>query len=300
MIEKEAKAITLKVVEPYDFALSLRVIRSFQPALAEQNERLELAARIAGVPTTIEVSQTPSVQGTLRVSASPETDNRQVRDLAAWVLFADLDLKPFFRLAARDPRLRPVMNKLKGVKPMRPASLFEMAVIAITEQQISLAAAYKIRNRMIEKFGEPLKDLWVFPEPARLAEATPEELRACGLSRQKAGYILDLAKKVAGSALDLDALKSMDDDKARETIMALRGFGRWSADYFLVRGLARPDSVPVDDLAVRSVVGEYLGDAQQRPSADEITKLLQPFKPYRGLLAFYLLAAKRLKPQTST
>ena len=116
--------------------------------------------------------------------------------------------------------------------------------------------------------------------------------------RQKAQYIHELAVKIADGTLDLDILKTMDDDKARETIMNLRGFGRWSADYILVRGLARPDCVPIDDLAVRSVVGEYLGNGQ-RASSLEVTEKLEPFRPYRGLLAFYLLAEHRLNPTTT-
>jgi DNA-3-methyladenine glycosylase II len=128
-----------------------------------------------------------------------------------------------------------------------------------------------------------------------MAKAKLEDLKACGLSGQKASYIHDLAVNITDGNVDLNVLKTMDDDKARETIMNLRGFGRWSADYILIRGLARPDCVPVDDLAIRSVVGEYLGDGQ-RLSSVEVAEKLDPFRPYRGLLAFYLLAGHRLKP----
>src|SRR5208283_2336934 len=93
--------------------------------------------------------------------------------------------------------------------------------VAITEQQISLAAAYKIRSRVIERFGEPLGHLWLFPEPQAMAEAKLEDLKSCGLSGQKASYIHDLAVNITDGTLDLDVLKTMDDDKARETIMIL-------------------------------------------------------------------------------
>jgi DNA-3-methyladenine glycosylase II len=132
-----------------------------------------------------------------------------------------------------------------------------MAVIAITEQQLSLASAYSIRNRVIERFGESIDGEWVFPEPQALANASVEDLRSCGLSRPKAEYIRELADKIVTDKLDLDNLKTMDDNQARDTIMGWRGFGRWSADYILVRGLARPDCVPVDDLGIRDVVGKY-------------------------------------------
>ena len=79
----------------------------------------------------------------------------------------------------------------------------------------------------------------------------------------------------------------------RARIVALRGFGPWSADYVLIRGLARPDAVPLDDLGVRTVIGKFLGDGT-RPTAAETGSLLAPFAPYRGLAAFYLLVAERL------
>jgi DNA-3-methyladenine glycosylase II len=73
----------------------------------------------------------------------------------------------------------------------------------------------------------------------------------------------------------------------------MRGWGPWSVNYFLIRGLARPDSVPADDLAVRSAVGKYLGEGGRASSA-QVESLLEPFRPYRGIVSFYLLAYDRL------
>jgi DNA-3-methyladenine glycosylase II len=302
MLRKQSKADNnktgLHIVEPYDFALSMRVVKSFQPAGSEENNALHIAARIAGVPTLIEVHQNPADNSLFVVTSEPKTYDSQLYRIVEWALFTELDVKPLYRLMSKDSKLKLLTRELHGLKPVRPVSLFEMAVVAITEQQISLAAAHKIRSRVVERFGEPLGTRWLFPEPRAMAKAKPEDLKACGLSRQKASYIHDLAVNITNGNVDLNVLKTMDDDKARETIMNLRGFGRWSADYILIRGLARPDCVPVDDLAIRSVVGEYLGDGQ-RLSAAEVTEKLDPFRPYRGLLAFYLLAGHRLKPTAS-
>ena len=75
--------------------------------------------------------------------------------------------------------------------------------------------------------------------------------------------------------------------------MAMRGFGRWSADYVLVRGLGRPDVVPVDDLAIQSLLGRVLGDGS-RLAPDEVRGVLEPFAPFRGLAVFYILAGSRM------
>jgi len=227
--------------------------------------------------------------------SSPRTNRNQLKQVVEWVLVAELNLRPFYRLAGSDPRLAAITRALHGLKPTRPLSLFEMAVVAITEQQISLAAAYRIRSRVVERFGVPVRDQWIFPEPQVMAKATIRQLLECGLSRQKAGFVQELAGKVIDGTLDLDALKSMGDEQARQVIMDLRGFGRWSADYILVRGLARSDSLPEDDLGIRSVIGEYLGQGK-RLTALGVARKLEPFRPYRGLTAFYLLAAHRLRP----
>jgi DNA-3-methyladenine glycosylase II len=285
--------ISIAVVQPYDFALTLRTMMSFQRTASGHGSQLRMAARIAGNPTLIQVSQSQGKKGFLKASSEPESDNNQLRTIVEWVLFAELDLAPFYRLIAGNPKLASIAQKLHGLKPMRPVSLFEMAVIAITEQQLSLVSAYKIRNRIIQKFGESIGDQWVFPEPHTLASVSLHDLRSCGLSRQKAEYIQGLADNIVTGNLDLDSLKSMDDDTAREAIMKLRGLGRWSADYILVRGLARPDCVPVDDIGIRDVVGKYLGGGQ-RVTSQEVAEKLETFRPYRGLLAFYLLADHRL------
>jgi len=283
----------LSLDRPYDFGLSMRVIRSFGPDRAGQADRLRFAARIHGVPTLVEVSPVPGKAGAVRVSSSPRANPSQLRRAVEWVLVAELPLRPFYRLARKDPRLSAIVRRLHGLKPSRPLSLFEMAVTAITEQQISLAAAHGVRTCLVERFGTRVQDQWLFPEPEVLAKATTSQLLAYGLSHMKAEYIRKLAAKVTDGTFDFEALKTMSDEQARETIMGLKGFGRWSADYILVRGLARPDSVPEDDLGIRSVIGEYLGQGK-RLSALGVARKLEPLRPYRGLVAFYLLAAHRL------
>jgi len=285
--------IEIRSVAPYDFALSLNAMLSRQPGQRALETRLRIPAMMDGLPAIIEVTPDESGCG-LQVRCRPESDAENVRALVEWVLFAELVLSPFYRLANRDARLHPIMKRLHGLKPMRPASLFEMAVIAITEQQVSLASAHHVRDRLIRRFGQPVEDVWVFPEPAVLAGASLEVLRSVGLTRLKADYIHNLSLRVASGELNLDALKSMSDAEAKETIVGLRGFGAWSADYILLRGLARPDSVPTGDIAIRDVVGKYLGDGL-RTSSTGVEELLEPFRPYRGLLAFYLLVYRRLE-----
>jgi DNA-3-methyladenine glycosylase II len=286
---------TLTVKGPYDLALSLRARASFSPEPEEDSSVLRLAVRIDGKPVLIEVRQAASEPSVLQVFSPDDVDLESLQERAGWVVLADLDLRPFYRMAEQHPILGPLAHSFRGMKPIRPATLFEMMVDAVIEQQISLTAARRICARLVERFGERKTDLWVFPGPETLARASLEAIRACGLSGRKAEYITGIAGNIADGSFDLDGLQGMSDDAVRSTISGIRGFGRWSADYILIRGLGRPDAVPIDDLAVRTIVGKYLGDGG-RMTSEQVEGALTPFAPYRGIAVFYLLVHHRLAP----
>jgi DNA-3-methyladenine glycosylase II len=284
--------LKISSVGPHDFELCLRIARSFSPDRFQDFSALRSAVRIQDKLTVLELRQVRRDPPSLEISTDLRDHLSEVKRMAKWIIFADLDLRPFYRIAASHSVFGPVTRKLSGLKPMRPASLFEMLVIAITEQQISMAAAYRIRTRIIEGYGDPVNGLWAFPTARRLSESSIAHLMTCGLSRRKAEYIKGLASRVADGLLDLGRLETMSDGDVRSLLLQERGLGPWSAEYFLVRGLSRPDRVPADDLGVRSVVGRYLGSGK-RLSPQGTKRKLSSFKPYRGLAAFYLLAYER-------
>ena len=285
--------LTISPAGPYDFELSLRVTRTFSPAPSQDYSVFCTAVRIDDKPAVLEFHQLHRKPPLLEIRTEHQDSASEIRRIAEWIIFAGLDLHPFYRIASSHPTLGPIIHQLHGLKPMRPASLFEMLVIAITEQQISMAAAYQVRLRIIERYGERVKGFWTFPTASKLCNTSIPDLMKCGLSRRKAEYVRGLAERVALGHLDLDQFASMPDEEVRSHLLQIRGLGPWSADYFLIRGLSRPDRVPADDLGIRSVVGRYLGRGQ-RLSPQGTMRKLSPFKPYRGLAAFYLLAHARL------
>ena len=284
--------LSISSVGPHDFELSLRVAGSFSPDVFQDFSVLRSAVRIRDNPTVLELRQVRRAPATLAIRTNLQDGASEIKQTARWIISADLDLRPFYRIAASHSVLGLITRDLHGLKPLRPASLFEMLVIAITEQQISLTAAYRIRTRIIERFGDQVNGLWAFPTPKRLSESSAAGLMRCGLSQRKAEYIKGLASRVADGLLDLGQLETMSDEDVRSLLLEERGLGPWSAEYFLVRGLSRPDRVPADDLGVRSVVGRYLGSGK-RLSPQGTKRKLSSFKPYRGLAAFYLLAYER-------
>jgi DNA-3-methyladenine glycosylase II len=305
-------AIRVECRQPFDFELSLRAARSFGLTAAQVAAIRQTGTRQAGEvrteaslemrlgvwlddrPTLLEIRADKSHPGVIQAEARPVPASRSaLHALAARVVNAALELQPFYDQAAGHPVLGRVTRSLHGLKAFRPSGLFDMLVTAIIEQQISLLAARSIRSRLIAGFGAEVEGEPVFPAPSTLAEASLDELTACGLSRRKAEYVSGLAREVSAGSLDLQALETAPSDTVRERVVSLRGFGPWSAEYVLIRGLARPDAVPVDDLGIRTVVGRLLGNGD-RPTPAQVAALLAPLAPFRGLAAFYLLVAARL------
>jgi DNA-3-methyladenine glycosylase II len=300
------KPVTVEPTGPYDLALSLRAAQSFAPSnpahAAETLAALRSAVRLDGVPFLLEVRQVnaepPRLEAEIPLAGPAATDRPQplpgsVESMAARLVNADLDLRPFYDLASDHPVMGPLSRELHGLKAFRPSTLFEMLVIAVIEQQISLIAAYRIRERLVQRFGDAVDGLTAFPTPASLAEAPLEALMECGVSRRKAEYIGGLAELLETGTIDIESWARFSDDDVREAVTAIRGFGRWSADYLLVRGLGRADVAPADDLGIQTLLGKIFGDGR-RLTPDEVRRVLEPFTPFRGLTVFYIMAGSRL------
>jgi DNA-3-methyladenine glycosylase II len=125
-------------------------------------------------------------------------------------------------------------------------------------------------------FGAP-------PDLALLLAASDEELRAAGMSRQKAGYIRSLAELVLSRELDLDSLPE-DNEEAIALLTRIKGIGRWSAEIYLLFAEGRPDVWPAGDLAVQVEIGRLLGLAD-KPSEKQLRELAEAWRPYRGAAA---------------
>jgi HhH-GPD superfamily base excision DNA repair protein len=179
------KAMSVQVKGPFDLTLSLAAAACFLP-VARAPSVLTTAIDLDGNWVAVTVSQPAGRSSVVHASAIPSIEKASLQQIARWLVWSELDLRPFYELAAGNPIMGSVALSLNGLKPLRPATLFEMAIIAITEQQLSMAAAFHIRARLVNRFGARLGGLWRFPSAERLATASVQELNRCGLSRRKA------------------------------------------------------------------------------------------------------------------
>jgi DNA-3-methyladenine glycosylase II len=153
---------------------------------------------------------------------------------------------------------------------------FETLVRIILEQQVSLASAEAARQRLVTAAGAV--------EPDALVTAGEERLRSAGLTRQKARYMVGLARGVLDGRLDLEAVAAADDDEARVALMRVVGIGRWTADIYLLMALGRPDIWPTGDLALAGAMRRAKRLASL-PTAAEQTATAEAWRPWRAVAA---------------
>ena len=270
----------LRLPQPYDFDLSTERYRVFGADRANLWHEGGLHRVVKGREVRIEAAP-----GGVRVEPLDAETEPVVRKL----LGAEFDLDGFASFAQGNPVLARVAPALAGFRPPLSPDPFETLVTSITAQQVSLRAAFAIRSRLIERFGEQALLAHAFPTRERLAVAEPAELRQLGFSQRKAEYVVALAR----SDLCLDALGDLPDEEVSERLTALPGIGEWTADWFLARHLARPRAWPAGDLALRKAVGAFC-DGGRSLTIEETRALAARFAPFENLSAHYLLTGVRM------
>jgi DNA-3-methyladenine glycosylase II len=148
----------------------------------------------------------------------------------------------------------------------------------IVGQQVSVAAAASMWRKFEAHIGEDLS-------LQNVLQSDFDELRACGLSRQKQGYIRSLCELVVGGELDFDALPT-DDEEAIAQLTQIKGIGRWSAEIYLLFAEGRSDIWPAGDLAVQAGLHKLL-ELPERPSEKATRDMAEAWRPHRGATAIF-------------
>ena len=165
-----------------------------------------------------------------------------------------------------------------------PSDLWGALVLQVIGQQLSLAAAAAILKRLEALQGGRM------PTPAELLATDAETLRGIGMSYAKAAYLHDLTARLEEGRLDLDRLRTLDDDAAPDSLIEVKGVGRFTADGVLMLALRRPDIWPAADLALRRAA-ERTWRLDPPASIEQIDALGERFRPWRTLAAAYLYSS---------
>ncbi|MGQ0765824.1 MAG: DNA-3-methyladenine glycosylase family protein [Gemmatimonadota bacterium] len=186
-------------------------------------------------------------------------------------------------LRRADPVLAGVIDRVGRREPPPPAEMSNFAAVtrSIVYQQLSGKAAATIHGRFLDLFaGSP-------PSAAMLLELSEAQLRAVGLSGQKAVYVRDLARLVATGELAIEDLGTLDDDAVIRELTRVRGVGRWTAQMFLIFRLARPDVLPELDLGIQKAI-QRAWRLRRKPTPERVAKIGRAWAPYRSTATWYL------------
>jgi DNA-3-methyladenine glycosylase II len=272
----------LPLPDPYDFELSTERFRAFGPDIANLWYEGGVHRVVGGREIRIEAS---------RGGVDVEPLDDETEPVARAMVGAGFELDPFYAWAEGDEVLRELVSRLAGLRPPLAPDAYEALVSAISAQQVSLFAAFAIRNRMVERFGVRGVHAYEFPTRERMAQANEQQLTELGFSRRKAEYVLGVAR----SDVDFGALHTLSDDEVKTTLTSIRGLGEWTADWFLARHLARPRAWPAGDLGlVKAVSAFYFGG--RKLSIAEVREAGARFDPFQNLTAHYLLTGFRTAP----
>ncbi|MFN8215740.1 MAG: hypothetical protein U0R71_04005 [Solirubrobacterales bacterium] len=216
----------------------------------------------------------------------------QARIALTKLLGLDVDLSGFAAMAASDPALGELAERFRGVRPPRFPTVFEGLVNGIACQQLSLDVGIHLLNRLALACGRSAGDASegprAFPRPAELASLDPTRLTSLGFSRAKAEAIVGAARMIVDGALDLEALATLEDGAALESLTSLRGIGRWTAEYVMLRGLGRLHIFPGDDVGARNKLKRFLG-LEEELTYEKVQIQTSSWWPYAGVVYFHLL-----------
>jgi DNA-3-methyladenine glycosylase II len=287
-------AFFLKPVPPFRLDLTVWTLRR-RPDNAVDRWDGTTWRRVLPLPdglAEVAVTQTgPLETPRLKVAATGHANRTAITAALERLLGLRTDLAGFYQAAAHDPRLHRVAQRFRGMKPPRLATVFEAVINAMACQQVTLTLGIRLLNRLAEQYGAALEGAettHAFPRPEDLARVNAGDLRRLGFSRQKGQAMIELARAITEGRLDLEGLAEMPDEAAADCLRGLRGVGRWTAEYVLLRGLGRLHVFPGDDVGGRNNLRRWLGLKRDLDYAG-VRRVLARWRGYGGLIYFHLL-----------
>ncbi len=301
---------------PYSFTTTLDYLRRSSSAVLErvsEDDVYNRAVTLHDQDVLLTVKSVGSVDAPrlLLDVQGARVDEGTVAEAAALVrrIFSlDTDPAPFYALTTTseiqnlksktpDAVFGALVQRYYGLRPVTLVSPFEALIWAIIGQQINVSFARKLKQRLVELCGGQLTvarvDYPLMPTPEAIAALDPALLAANQFSRQKSSYVIGAAEAVISGELDFALAASLPHEEAIVYLTRLRGLGRWTAEYVLMRGLNGRDSIPAADMGLRIAMGRAYGLGRNATEL-EVRELAERWAGWRGWAAFYWWHALQL------
>src|SRR5699024_2824211 len=202
------------------------------------------------------------------------------------------DLTLFYKLLDEHAQLSFMVENFRGLRLMGIPNLFEALCWCVIGQQINLTFAHRLKRRLVETYGTAIsyqgQPYYYFPKPEVLAELDVEQLKTLQFSRQKAEYTIGIATAFARGELSKDKVKSQpSSEQMLQKLQRIRGVGKWTANYVLMKSLARMDCIPYGDSGLNTAVASFL-KLDRKPTQQEVNNFFAPFNGWESYLVIYL------------
>ena len=203
----------------------------------------------------------------------------------------ETDLKPFYKMAGKDPILQQLVKKYRGYRIIGQPDLFESLIWAVLGQQINLAFAYTLKQRFVEKFGETIDisdgQFYLFPSFNTVAKLTPEALLALQFSRQKAAYTIGIANAFMDGSISKEKINALSLSDAKEELIKIKGIGNWTANYALMKTFRYPDAFPLEDAGLHNAIKNQL-QLKSKPKPERVKRIFKKYKGWEAYATLYL------------
>lgn len=201
------------------------------------------------------------------------------------------DLRPFYTLAEDDAILAGVVAAYKGLRIVGVEDLFEALCWSIMGQQISLHVAYALKQKLVTTYGDSIeyKDekYWLFPSTERIASLQVEDLRNLSFTQRKAEYVMGVAGLIATKQFTKEQFVGLSLTEMEARLTAIRGIGKWSANYVIMRCFRHPDAFPIADVGLHNALKKVHNESQ-KPTLEEIERWSENWAGWRSYATFYL------------
>ncbi|WP_338598577.1 hypothetical protein V6M85_07905 [Sulfolobus tengchongensis] len=291
--------IEIEPIPPFNLVYTAWLLKRSSKNLLEHIEGNSYirSLTIDATPVLVKVTQINLSRGSsinIELHADSEYEAEKVVKTIEKMVGMYVDLYRFYNISTNNNQLKFLVNKFIGAKPVVFPTIFETLVNAITCQQVSLESCLTILSRLVVKLGEKIKEndkiFYSFPDPIKLSKSSEEELRSIGYSRPKIRYIKQIATKFSDNELSEEKLNTLSDDDIISVFSKLKGIGKWSLDYILLRGYGKLNVFPTGDVGAQNKIRKFF-NLSYTPNDKQIDEMLKPWSNYKGLVYFYLLLA---------
>ena len=287
---------SLRIPPPHEFSyeLALTFLKRSPRELLHKvtDDRIEKAIRINGavIIFSIRYDKDELLVEFLNTKVTVAQATEVVKYIREW-LDLDTDLKPFYAMCQKDKLLKGLVKNFYGYRIVGQPDLFESIVWAVLGQQINVQFAYTLKQKFVERYGEALtlkeETYYLFPAAAVVAQLTEAQLLALQFSRQKAAYIINIAKAFAEGVVSKEKLVGLSLKQAKDLLMEIKGIGNWTANYALMKTFRHTDAFPLEDAGIHNAI-KNLKKLTKKPSIEEVKRVYKKYKGWEAYATLYL------------